>query len=238
MEQISSIHMGLARWILTGALLLASLIGAVAALIVLPPTYQSDSSIVLLASPVASQPYGDNPYLSFTPSLTLTADVVSSELMSTSTVSHLAAQGFRDSYTVEPPSDTADTTGSVLLVTVTGSTKASAEVTLQGVTSEINKVLASLQYGIRRVGQIRAVTISVSPPSRSFSSEARLLTVLIGGGVVVSFGIPWIVATRITDRRLRRTALPVVTAPRPAGPASGEHRPAATHAAHGHARGR
>ena len=56
MEQISSIHMGLARWILTGALLLASLIGAVAALIVLPPTYQSDSSIVLLASPVASQP--------------------------------------------------------------------------------------------------------------------------------------------------------------------------------------
>ncbi len=233
MEQISSIHMGLARWTLTSALLLASLIGAVAAFIVLPPTYQSDSSIVLLASPVASKPYGDNPYLSFSPSLTLTADVVSSELMATPTVSHLAAQGFRDSYTVEPPSDTADTTGSVLLVRVTGSAKTGAEVTLQGVTSEINKVLAGLQQGIRRAGQIRAVTISVSPPSRSFSSEARLLTVFIGAGLVVSFGIPWIVAPRITDRRLRRTAYPVVTAPRPAGPASSEYTPAGAHAAPG-----
>jgi len=223
MEPISPLQMGWPRVTLTAALLLLTMIGAAAALFVLPPAYQSGSSVVLLASQVASKPYGGNPYLSFSPSLTLTSDVVSSEMMAPSMIGHLAALGYADSYSVQPAPYTTDTTGSVLMITVTGRAKPGVELTLRGVTDEINALLTSLQSGIRPAGRIRAVTISVSPAARSLGSEARLLTVLMGAGLVVSFGIPWAIERRRAARLLLPTALSA-TAPYPADPVAGDRR--------------
>ena len=86
-------------WILTLALLLLTLSGASGTATRLR-TYQSDSSVLLLASRSAARLTGGNPYLSFSPSLTLTADAVGREIMAPATAQHLASRGFRDSYTV------------------------------------------------------------------------------------------------------------------------------------------
>src|SRR5580658_3609182 len=127
MDLRQAVHIWRARWILTSVLLILALAGAAEAGAKVPRYYQSTSSVVLLASPAASTQNGGNPFLSFSPSLTLTADAVSRELMSPGTASQLAAQGFTASYTVALPSYTTSTTGSVLLVTVTGADAARSE---------------------------------------------------------------------------------------------------------------
>jgi hypothetical protein len=230
MEPTNSLHMGRMRWILTAALLLLTLIAALVALVELPPSYQSQASIVLLASRAASQPYGGNPYLSFSPSLTLTADAVSRELMSPSIATHLAATGYPDSYSVDLAQYTTDTTGSVLLITVTGTDKAGVDLTLHGVTQEVSTILATLQAGSQPADRIEAVTLSLNTASLSLSQLGRLLTVLIGVGLVVSFGIPWIVDARIAGQRLRRAAWLAAATPHQADPVAGERR-AGQHAA-------
>jgi hypothetical protein len=209
MTPTTSLRTGRGRWILTGGLLLLTLVGVVVALAELPPTYQSESSVVLLASPAASRPNGDNPYLSFSPSLTLTADVLSREMMAPSTVSYLASNGFPDSYNVELATYTTDTTGSVLLVTVTGTDKVAVQLTLHGVTNEISTVLAKLQASSPPDDRILASTISMSRQATlSLSQMARLLAVLIGVGLIASFGVPWLVEAQIAGRRIQRDGGP------------------------------
>jgi hypothetical protein len=222
MYPTKSLHTGRGRWLLTGALLLLTLIGVIVALVELPPTYQSESSIVLLASPAASKPNGGNPYLSFSPSLTLTADVLSRELMSPSIADYLTSRGFPDSYDVALATYTTNTTGSVLLVTVSGTDKAGVELTLHGVTGEVSTVLAKLQSGSPPDDRIRAMTMFRSGQATlSLSQMARLLAVLIGVGLVASFGVPWIVDAQIAGRRLQHDAGPAVTVPHPADAVSG-----------------
>jgi hypothetical protein len=232
MEPTGSLHMGRARWMLTGALLLLTLIAALAALVELPPTYQAESSVVLLASQASSKPFGGNPYLNFSPSLTLTADAVSRELMSPDIATHLADNGFPDSYSVALANYTTDTTGSVLIVTITGTDKSGVDLTMHGVTNEISTVLTGLQSASPTYDRIQAVTLSMNAAALNLGQLARLLTVLIGVGLVVSFGIPWIVETRITGRRLQRAAWSA-TPPHPADPVGGERRTTPQHAAPG-----
>ena len=120
MELRQAVRIWRARWILTSVLIILAMVGAAEAAAKMPRYYQSASSVVLLASRAASKQNGGNPFLSFGPSLTLTADAVSRELMAPETVRQLAAQGFTASYTVAVPPYTTSTTGSVLLVTVAG----------------------------------------------------------------------------------------------------------------------
>ena len=236
MNPTNSLHIGRGRWILTTALLVLTFIAAFAACIELPPTYQSESSVVLLASPAASKPNGGNPYLSFSPSLTLTADVVSRMMMAPDVVSHLASSGFPDSYSVALATYTTDTTGSVLLVTVTGTDKVGVELTLRGVTSEISAILARLQSGDHPADRVRAATISATGATLSLSRLGRLLTVLIGAGLVASFGIPWIVEAQIIRRRIRSGVLPAAAAPYPANPVGDDRLAASQRGTHYSAR--
>ncbi len=106
------LHIWRRRSILTAVLFIAALAGTVTTLTGLPRTYESDSSVVLLASRSAAKLTGGNPYMSFSTSLTLTGDVLSGELMAPRTVTELAANGYTNAYTVTlAPSSTA-TTGS------------------------------------------------------------------------------------------------------------------------------
>jgi hypothetical protein len=217
--------------ILTGVLLLLTLIGTVATALKLPRTYQSQSSVVLLASRATSKPNGNNPYLSFSPSLTLTADVVSRKLMAPGTVNYLASRGFPDPYTVALAPYTTQTTGSVLLVTVTGTGEARVERTLHGVTSEISASLARLQAGTTANDRIRAATISMSQQAAlSVSHTVRSLAVLIGLGLGLSFGIPRIMEAPITERLIRRKLEPAARAPYPADPVADDRWAAPQHA--------
>ena len=119
MEPENAISIWRGRWILTGGLLLLTLLGVGIAMIFLPRTYQATASVILLDSPSNSEATGGNPYLNFNASLTLTADAVSRQVMDPQTASSLASHGFLGSYTVEMPTYSTSTAGSVLLITVT-----------------------------------------------------------------------------------------------------------------------
>lgn len=205
MGQNTSLRAWRGRWILTAVLLLLTIAGAVTALAKLPRTYQANASLVLLASRAASKPNGGNPYLSFNPSLTLTADVLSRELMAPGTASYLSSQGFSDSYTVTLATYTTQTTGSVLLVTVNGHDPDSVEATMIGVIDQISRRLAGLQNGIGASDRVRAQTLSMpANASLSVSQTARPLAVLAGLGLVISFCVPWVVDAQVQRGRGRR----------------------------------
>ncbi len=91
------------RAALTAGLVLLALASFAAALALFPASYQSQASVVLLASRAASRVTGGNPYLGFTPSLSLTADVVSRALMGPATGQAAGGEGFNESYTVAEP---------------------------------------------------------------------------------------------------------------------------------------
>jgi hypothetical protein len=198
------------RWILTSVLIILAMAGAAKEAAKMPRYYQSASSVVLLASHAAATQNGGNPFLSFGPSLTLTADAVSRELMAPETVSQLAAQGFTASYTVALPTYTTSTTGSVLLVTAAGSNAAEVQGTLLAVTAQIGTQLAQLQHGIPAGGQVHVDTLSVTPQATlSISQTARPLVIVGVVLLVICLGAPIIVDGLITRRRLRyRSVLP------------------------------
>jgi hypothetical protein len=185
-------------------LLILAIVGAAGAAAKIPRSYQSTSTVLLLASRAASASNGGNPFLSFSPSLTLTADAVSRELMAPGTVRQLAAQGFTASYAVGLPTYTTSTTGSVLTVTVTGPHAVKVERTLRAVTAQIGTQLAQLQHGVPARSQVDADTLSITPQATlSVSETARPLVVVGAVLLVICFGIPIIVDGLLTRRQLR-----------------------------------
>jgi hypothetical protein len=191
------------RLILTSMLLILAIVAAVLAEAKIPRYYQSDSSAVLLASRDASKPNGNNPFLSFSPSLTLTADAVSRVLMSPGTVRQLAQQGFTASYTAALPPYTTSTTGSVLLITVTGTEPATVESTLQAVDAQIGTQLAQLQHGIPARSQVHAKILSFAPQATLSISQTVRLPIAAGAVLLVlCLGIPIVVDGLVARRRL------------------------------------
>lgn len=204
MDLRQAVRIWRARWILTSVLLILAIVGAAGAAAKIPRSYQSTSTVLLLASRAASASNGGNPFLSFSPSLTLTADAVSRELMAPGTVRQLAAQGFTASYAVGLPTYTTSTTGSVLTVTVTGPHAVRVERTLRAVTAQIGTQLAQLQHGVPARSQVDADTLSITPQATlSVSETARPLVVVGAVLLVICFGIPIIVDGLLTRRQLR-----------------------------------
>jgi hypothetical protein len=195
------------RWILALLMLFIVLGGTATAGLKLPRTYISNSTVVLLASRAASKANGGNPYLSFSSSLPLTADVVRRELMDPRTVQALAQQGDSATYLVAAATDTS---GPVLLVTVTGPQKAVVEKTLYGATAEIRVKLYALQAAVTAPNVITIITLSVDPhPSLSISKLARPLVVLLGLGLIFAFAVPLIVDAQSVRRSRKRDDPPV-----------------------------
>jgi hypothetical protein len=196
------------RRILTIAMLILALAGSATALTGLPRAYQSDSSVILLASRSAAKLNGGNPYLSFSPSLTLTADALSRQLMAPATARDLAARGFVGAYTVALAPDTTATTGSVLLISVTSNSSSVAVRTLQAVTSEISVKLSQLQSGVAARNQIRAAALSYTPQATLSSSQtARPLVAVTVLGLLAALGIPIAVDGLLARRRIRNAAM-------------------------------
>ncbi|HEY5016690.1 MAG TPA: hypothetical protein VII59_07915 [Streptosporangiaceae bacterium] len=199
-------------WILSTVLLLATLAGASAALVQWR-TYQASSSVILLASPTDARANGGNPYLSFNPSLTLAADAVSREVTAPRTARTLAARGFHDSYTVALAPYTTNTTGSVLLATVTGSGKTAVEQMLRAVTGEISAQLLQLQLqsqqGVPAHNRIRTATLSYMPHATlSVSQTARRVATVAVIGLLLAFGLPIVADGLITRRPARHRDAP------------------------------
>jgi hypothetical protein len=214
MDLGETIHIWRKRWILTLTLLILASAGAVAAVTGLPRAYSANSSLVLLASRSAARQNGGNPYLSFSPSLTLTADALSRELMAPTTINALAAKGFNDIYTVELAPYTTTTTGSVLLITTAGHDRTTVELTLHEVISEIGVKLAELQGSVGPRHRIRVVPLSLSPQATlSIGQTARPLVAAIAPLLLLAFGIPVVVDGWAARRRGRRRSPAVLAEP-------------------------
>jgi hypothetical protein len=198
MDRANSLGAWRRQWVLTAMLFLLVLAGTAVAVAWMPRTYQAEGSVVLLASPAVARLTGDNPYLSFSESLTLTADVLSRELMAPGTASALALHGFRDPYTVALAPYTTTTTGAVLTATVTGSDRIGVVRDLNGVMNEIQASLASLQVGMKPYDRIRIATIAKSRwATVNVSQSARPLTLIAAGGLLLVLGLPWLVDAQI-----------------------------------------
>jgi hypothetical protein len=179
------------RLALTACLVVVALAGFAAAVAGLPRTYHAQASVVLLASRDASRQVGGNPYLSFSPSLTLTADAVSRALMAPGTAQQLAARGFTAGYTVTFPTYATSTTGSVLVITVTGADKIVIQRTLSAVTSAVGATLRQIQGRVRPRDQIRVATLSTTPrPALDVSKTARPIVVVALLGLLLALGVP------------------------------------------------
>jgi hypothetical protein len=183
--------------------------------------------VIMLASRSAARLNGGNPYLSFSPSLTLTADALSRGLMAQGTVQQMAAKGFSDPYTVALAPYTTTTTGSILLVSVTGGSRQSVERTLAAVTDEIGTTLARLQSNVSARNKIRALTLAFSSRATlSISQTARPLVAIIVPGLLLALAIPLIVDGWIARRRIRKRAAHPGASAHPEGSAGPGDQPA------------
>lgn len=197
------------RWILTVTLLIVAGIGVGIASVFLPRTYQANASIVLLTSRSQSGATGGNPYLNFSSSLTLTADAVSRQVMDPQTANSLAAHGFTGSYTVEMPTYSTSVVGSVLLIAVTGSGAANVEHTLNGVISAVRTSLAALQAGVRADDRVRVTVLApASGATVNATHTVRSLAILAGLGLVIAFGVPWVIDAQVSRQMTRGTGRP------------------------------
>jgi hypothetical protein len=194
------------RWILVCIFLFITLAGTALAYVKLPWTYQASSSIVFLASKNMAKAFNGNQYLAFNGALNQTADVVRYEVNDLRTVNYLASRGYSSTYLV---TDAIDTSGPVLIVTVTGHQPVSVEGTLHGVTNEVNTKLAMLQSGLAPNYKIQDLVITFSPQAiRVKSKKARPLSVIAGLGLILTIAVPTIVDAALLRRRDRKASAP------------------------------
>jgi hypothetical protein len=210
-------HVWRRRPLLTMATLSLAAAVIIGALLMIPRTYQSSASVMMLAPRSAARQTGGNPYLSFSPSLTLTASAVADELMAPQTGATLASRGLNSSFTAALAPYTTDTTGSVVLLTVAGTSKADVAATLQAVIQQVSATLSTLQHGVAPQSEITAVTLSyASQPTVSSSQTARSMIVIILPVILLALGIPIIIDGRAARRALRRGVPPASHVLRPA----------------------
>jgi hypothetical protein len=189
------------RWRLT-LLLLTLTLAATAIWATKPGPYQSQSQVALLPSKQLSVKTGDNPYLSFGPSITLTADLVRRELTAPQTVARLASEGFSSSYQVV---DDTQVAGPILDITVTGSSTSTVEHTLSGVTDAVASTLVLMQANIKPANQITSLVLSITPNAKlSLSKKLRGLVVVLALGALLTFALPQMVDASASWRRSRR----------------------------------
>ncbi|MCX2183855.1 chain length determinant protein [Streptomyces sp. SKN60] len=185
------------RWyvLLPGLLLTAGL--TVGAWLVVPVTYESQSTVAMLNSRKGAEADG-NPFLSMEPSLTGMADSLARNVNSDASVAELKTQGMREKYEAKI-ADNAQ--GPLLWLTVTGQDRdavLAGNKTLMAFTAQRLKDLQADQK-VSPDAMIRITTI-VPPqdPEPQVKSKVQYLIMAAGLGIVLS-----LVATFFAEARRR-----------------------------------
>ncbi|MER5859672.1 Wzz/FepE/Etk N-terminal domain-containing protein [Streptomyces sp900105245] len=190
------------RWyvLLPGLLLTACLTVAVA--LVVPVTYQSQSTVVLLNSQKATVAYDGNPFLSTQTSLTGMADSLARNLNSDISLRELKSRGAKGTFEAKL-ADNAQ--GPLMWLTVTGTDKAAVLASDRILTAYAKERLNQFQkqQSVAPKAMIRMTTI-VPPQNPVAQTKTRLEYLIMAGclGLVLS-----LVATFYVEARRRsRTA--------------------------------
>ncbi|MGW0205797.1 Wzz/FepE/Etk N-terminal domain-containing protein [Streptomyces sp. NPDC003233] len=203
------------RWyvLLPGLLLTAGLTVAVALLV--PVTYQSQSTVVLLNSQKATMAYDGNPFLSTQTSLTGMADGLARNLNSDGSVRELKSRGATGTFEAKL-ADNAQ--GPLMWLTVTGTDKTAVLASDKILTAYAKQRLDQFQQqqSVAPKAMIRMTTI-VPPQNPVAQTKTRLEYLVMGGclGLVLSLVAVFYVEAR---RRPQRSARPK----EPAQPTAGE----------------
>jgi hypothetical protein len=199
MDLMASLRALRRQWILTAFLLLLTFAAAVATWVKLPGPYSSVSMVTLVPSQQASKLNGNNPYMSYGGSENVAGDIILRQTMDPATVVALAQRGYTGSYTI---ADDPNTSGPILDITVTGSSKAVVENTLRGVTNEVQTKLAALQQNLLPVNRITSIVVSFNTTAKlEVSKKARDIVLVVGLGLVLTYAIPQIVDGQLRRRR-------------------------------------
>ncbi|MFF7450163.1 MULTISPECIES: chain length determinant protein [unclassified Streptomyces] len=196
------------RWyvLLPGLLLAAGLTFAV--VLVVPVTYQSQSTVVLLNSQKATVAYDGNPYLSTQTSLTGMADSLARNLNSDVSVRELKSRGATGTFEAKL-ADNAQ--GPLLWLTVTGTDKKATLSSDRILTAYAKERLREFQeqQSVAENAMIRMTTI-VSPQTPVAQTKTRLEYMIMagGGGFVLAM-----IAVFYVEARKRRPAAEPRTEP-------------------------
>ncbi|MEV5846276.1 chain length determinant protein [Streptomyces sp. NPDC051985] len=193
------------RWyiLLPGLLLAAGLVVAVTVLV--PVTYQSQSTVVLLNSQKATQAYDGNPFLSTQTSLTGMADSLARNLNSDDSLRDLKARGAKGTFAAKL-ADNAQ--GPLMWLTVTGTDQDSVLSSDKILTAYAKERLDQFQkdQSVAPKAMIRMTTI-VPPQNPVAQTKTRLEYMIMAGGLglVLTLAAAFYVEAR---KRSSRTPAP------------------------------
>lgn len=208
------------RWyvLLPGLLLTAGLVFAVTVLV--PVTYQSQSTVVLLNSQKATLAYDGNPFLSTQTSLTGMADSLARNLNSDDSLRDLKARGAKGTVQAKL-ADNAQ--GPLLWLTVTGTDKAAVLSSDRILTAYARERLDQFQkqQSVAPKAMIRMTTI-VPPQNPAAQTKTRLEYMVMAGAL----GLVLTLAAAFYAEARKRPHGPSAEAA-PAGPAGPDEKPAA-----------
>ncbi|WP_234443009.1 chain length determinant protein [Streptomyces cellulosae] len=189
------------RWyvLLPGLLLAAGLMVAVA--VVVPITYQSQSTVVLLNSQKATVAYDGNPFLSTQTSLTGMADSLARNLNSDGSVRELKSRGAKGTFEAKL-ADNAQ--GPLMWLTVTGTDKAAVLKSDRVLTEYAKERLDQFQkeQSVAPKAMIRMQTV-VPPQNPVAQTKTRLeYMIMVGGlGLVLSMTTAFYAEARKRSRK-------------------------------------
>lgn len=221
MDLLDSLNILMRRWWLTLPILLVTILGAVAAVLLLPWSYESKATTVFLASSVQAKQTDGNPWMIFDRSLTITAEVVGREMMDDRTIAAIHARGLMSTYTVMVA---ANSIGPVLAITVTGKNNNDTAGTLNAVMQMIPDKLQQIQAdgGVPPNARIRMEVISSSPqPTLKTTSKIRTLAIILFLGIGLTVFVP-LFTESLSARRSGRDGKPVPKGKGRPEPAAGE----------------
>jgi capsular polysaccharide biosynthesis protein len=209
------------RWyvLLPGLLLTAGLIVGVALMV--PVTYQSQSTVVLLNSQKATVAYDGNPFLSSQTSLTGMADSLARNLNSDGSVRDLKSRGATGAFAAKL-ADNAQ--GPLLWLTVTGTDKAAVLASDKILTAYAKERLDLFQkqQSVAPKAMIRMTTI-VPPQNPVAQTKTRIEYLVMAGclGLVLSLVAVFYVEARKRSRKSepeqeQETTVPVPSTAEPA----------------------
>lgn len=212
-DSATSLRMMLRRWYVVLPVLTLTATSSIAVAQAVQPSYQVAATVVLLVpngkasqpSEISSEGPVSNPYLQFTNSLKISAEVMSIVLTSDTIRKRLAESGWLADYKVVPSTEISPTP--TLTVTSTSRRERDARRTLTAVVRMLRTELARRQISAGAAGESLIQVQVASPPTtakRVAGSTIRAVAITVALGLAATFAIAYCAEALADRRRLRR----------------------------------
>jgi hypothetical protein len=197
--RILKVRLTAARMAVLAALLLATCLAAVAAVVMTPPTYIAKAEAVIIGPSQTDTGRPANPYMQLGQALGVIADVLISASSNDAAQKQILARGGTENYVLERPFGESEP---ILDVTAKAPTQAQAMTTARLVIAQLTSELVNRQDAIRAAPGTRVNLVTVISPtsaSRTMKTALEYGVAVFAVGLVSSF-----LLTVVFDRYLRR----------------------------------